>query len=293
MSSTVDGGGTGGPAKPDAGAAPEAGDGGSSLTGVAEDTKIGEGAVGVFGILIVAVIVLAAMVAVSYCLIALWPPSNTSTGVATDHLFGIRISLDRDQQLFVIVGLAGILGGLIHSVRSLYWYVGNRVLRRSWLLMYVSLPIVGGALAVVFYLILRGGLLTGEATAQVNFFGFAAVSALVGLFSVEAAEKLRQIFSTVLAPALTGKDRLAGGPRAVAEGFEPQAGHAGTTITIRGQNLSATSAVLFHGGSATATVVSDTEVQGQIPLSASTGQIRLVVGDRIVGVPGIFTVESG
>jgi hypothetical protein len=35
---------------------------------------------------------------------------------------------------------------------------------------------------VVFYVILRGGLITVTA-AQVSFFGFAAISALVGLFS--------------------------------------------------------------------------------------------------------------
>jgi hypothetical protein len=31
--------------------------------------------------------------------------------------------------------------------------------------MYVSLPFIGGALAVVFYIVLRGGLVAGQTTA--------------------------------------------------------------------------------------------------------------------------------
>lgn len=256
------------------------------------DSGIGRSPVGLAGIVITAGFVLVAVVVALYCLIAIWPPSSASLA-APGHLFGVRLSLDRDQQLFMIVALAGALGGLIHSLRSLYWYAGNRVLRRSWLLMYVALPFTSGALAVVFYLILRGGLLTGEATAaQVNFFGFAAVSALVGLFSSEAAEKLREIFSTVLAPAMSGKDRLPQGSDAIAEGFEPGAGPAGTIVTIRGRNLSGVSAVLFHGGGSPATVLSETELRCAVPLGASTGRIRLAAGDRIVSVPGIFRVEE-
>jgi hypothetical protein len=66
---------------------------------------------------------------------------------------------------------------------------------------------MGGGLAVLFYLILRGGLVTGAAS-QVNFFGFAAISALVGLFTPEAALKLKLIFGTLLAQAQPGEDSL-------------------------------------------------------------------------------------
>lgn len=255
------------------------------------DSGIGASPVGAAGIVIAAVIILAAAVLAVYCLIAVWP-SNANAATTLGHLFGARVTLGRDQQLFVIVVLAGVLGGLVHSARSLYWYAGNRLLRRSWLLMYACLPVVGGALAVVFYLILRGGLLTGAATAaQVNFFGFAAVSALVGLFSSEAAEKLKQIFSTVLAPALSGRDRLPEGSRAV-DGFEPGSAAVGSTVTIRGRNLSGTTEVLFPGAVAPAAFASATEVRCQVPSGASTGRIRLAVGDRIVSVPGVFRVED-
>jgi hypothetical protein len=135
-------------------------------------------------------------------------------------------------------------------------------------------------------------LLTGQATAtQVNFYGFAAISALVGLFSSETAENLRTVFSTVFAPALAGRDRLAGEVMAVALRVEPEAGTAGTTVTITGRSLSGTTDVLFRGASASATVVSDTEVTTQVPIGASTGRIRLVLGDKIVSMPDVFRVE--
>jgi hypothetical protein len=173
------------------------------------DTGIGERPVKPAGIAVLAFAILALMSFAVYCLIAVWPASPAITATAS-HVAGIRFMLDREQRLFVVVVVTGALGGLIHSARSLYEYVGDRKLLRSWLLMYLSLPFIGGGLAVLFYLILRGGLVTGTA-AQVNFFGFAAISALVGLFTPEAALKLKQIFSTLLAPTEPGRDSLGPG----------------------------------------------------------------------------------
>jgi hypothetical protein len=256
----------------------------------APDTGVGRSYVGPAGVAVVAAIVVGGMFLAVYALVAVWPTNGSSAAVVS-HVAGIRLLLDREQRLFVIVALSGALGGLVHSARSLYEYVGNRVLRRSWLLMYLSLPFIGGALAVVFYVILRGGLVTGTA-AQVNFFGFAAISALVGLFSPEAAEKLRQIFSTLLAPAPPGRDRLTPGTTAMAESVEPRSGTVGTTISIQGRDLSGTTAVLFQDARASATVVSDAEVTTVVPRGATTGRISLVVGELIVDVPGEFRVQG-
>jgi hypothetical protein len=170
------------------------------------DSGVGRHFVSPTGVVVLGSIILMAMLAGIYALVAVWPTSAVAT-TTSSRVAGVSLLLDREQRLFVVVAIAGALGGLIHSARSLYEYVGNRMLRRSWLLMYASLPFIGAALAVVFYVILRGGLITGTA-AQVNVFGFAAVAALVGLFSPEAAEKLKQIFSTLLAPVHEGRDRL-------------------------------------------------------------------------------------
>jgi hypothetical protein len=261
----------------------------SSTADEVPDSGVGRSYVGAMGVMVVAGIIVATMTLAVYGLVAVWPTSASAT-TTPSHVAGITLLLDREQRLFVIVALAGALGGLIHSARSLYEYVGNRVLRRSWLVMYLSLPFIGGALAVVFYVILRGGLITGTA-AEVNFFGFAAISALVGLFSPEAAEKLKQIFSTLLAPDPPGRDRLTPSTDSIVERFEPESGIAGTTITIRGRNLSRATAVIFRGARAAATVVSDAEVTCMVPRGAATGPICLVVGELIVNVPGEFRVD--
>src|SRR5262249_20265191 len=57
--------------------------------------------------------------------------------------FGWHLLLTPDQQFFLVVSLAGALGGLLHSLRSLSTYVGERYLFRSWLLYYLALPLVG------------------------------------------------------------------------------------------------------------------------------------------------------
>ena len=170
-------------------------------------TGVGIKAVKPAGIVLLALVILGLLAFAVYCLIAVWPVQPGVTGSTISYVAGIRLNLDQEHRLFVVVAVTGALGGLIHSARSLYAYVGDRALLRSWLLFYLSLPFIGAGLAVLFYLILRGGLITGSA-AQVNFFGFAAISALVGLFTPEAALKLQQIFTTLLAPTPAGRDHL-------------------------------------------------------------------------------------
>jgi hypothetical protein len=251
------------------------------------DSGVGRGYLGPVGVAVASALVTAALCFLIYVLIAVWPTSG-SVAPAPSRIAGITLMLNREQRLFVVVGFTGALGGLIHTARSLYEYAGNRVLRRSWLPMYIFLPFIGAALAVVFYVILRGGLFTGAAVA-VNFFGFAAISALVGLFSPEAAEKLKQLFSTLLAPAPRGRDSLSSGVPAVVR-LDPESGAVGTPVTITGRNLSETTVVIFGKAAAPGTVMSDEQVTALVPAGATTGPVRLLVGDQIATAPREFSV---
>ncbi len=79
--------------------------------------------------------------------------------------------------------------------------------------MYVSVPFVGSLLALLFYIVLRGGLLTTQASStEVNVYGFAAVSALVGLFSEQAADKLRTVFEALFTKPKEAADPLKEAP---------------------------------------------------------------------------------
>jgi hypothetical protein len=165
-------------------------------------------------ILLVAVFLLAC--ALLYVVWACWPTTRTpgtAGGALAEQqrmtVAGADASLSLDDALFVVVAGAGALGALIHTIRSLSWYLGNRSLRWSWVPFYVLLPMVGASTATVFYLVFRAGLFSpSTTTTQVNPFGFAAIAALVGLFSEQAMEKLREVFGSLLAPARAGTDHV-------------------------------------------------------------------------------------
>ncbi|MEU6260579.1 hypothetical protein [Streptomyces sp. NPDC047043] len=138
-------------------------------------------------------------------LVQAWPPPAGAKGGAL-HADRIRIlfwvpGLLRDTRLFLVVASAGGLGALIHVLRSVYEYVGDRKLRRSWITMYLLEPFVGAILALVVYCVLRGGLTTSMASSSdINPYGVTAVAALVGMFSRQTVDKLRAVFNTLLTP---------------------------------------------------------------------------------------------
>jgi hypothetical protein len=151
-----------------------------------------------------------------YSLWAFWPTSvqgqNTTGTLASSqeiYYFSWRLTLPTELLFFLIVAIAGILGGLIHTARSLTWYIGNRDLRWSWLPFNLLIPIIGALAATVFYLVLRAGLFSPSTSAQqASPFGFAAVAVLVGLFSEQALEKLKQVSSNFFAERPTGADHV-------------------------------------------------------------------------------------
>lgn len=121
--------------------------------------------------------------------------------------FGHEFEVWDEVRLLWIVILAGALGSLIHAMRSVYWYVGNRNLVRSWLAKYIVMPFTGSALSVMFYFVIRGGFFSPQSDfSQTSPFGFAALSAMVGLFSEQAVLKLKQVAETILSKPETGAD---------------------------------------------------------------------------------------
>lgn len=153
---------------------------------------------------------------------------------------GCWISLN--TALFLIAILSGALGSLLHSLRSLYWYAGNRRLVWSWAVMYMLLPFSGAVLATIFYIVIRAGFLPssgGTQTIPNTPYGFAALGALVGLFSEEAVLKLKQVAETVFARTPAGKDHAAVAPKVAS--ISPNSGPStgGTAVTIAGTDFAA------------------------------------------------------
>jgi hypothetical protein len=184
-------------------------------------------------------------------LINLWPAvegiGRNSNQVPAISVFGTPwyIRLSQDSALLALVVLASALGGFVHSATSFATYVGNEALNRSWLWWYVLRTLIGVSLAILFYFAVRGGLLSAQApSSTVNPYGVGALAAMVGLFSKQATDKLREIFETMFRTASgygddERKDK-AGNPRPRIIGVEPArvpAGSAAVTLAIQGQGF--------------------------------------------------------
>jgi hypothetical protein len=88
------------------------------------------------------------------------------------------------------------LGGSTYGLASLTIWIANNKYEKSWTLWYISRPIVGGALALIFYFLLRAGLVGGFPI-NVGDFGFAAISIIIGLLATTAMKKLRDVFDVL------------------------------------------------------------------------------------------------
>jgi hypothetical protein len=104
------------------------------------------------------------------------------------------------RNLLVTIFAAGV-GSMITTILG---YLKHASERRDFMLSFVpwyfARPLIGILLGVVFYFVLKGGLLVtvGTATASnINVYGLGALAALVGLFSKNAVEKLRDVFGTL------------------------------------------------------------------------------------------------
>jgi hypothetical protein len=146
--------------------------------------------------------------------------------------FGFEWKPSADAALLALVVLSSGVGSYVHAAVSFTDYVGNRGLTVSWIWWYVLRLFVGSSLAVIFYFAIRGGFFsTGGDAAQINPYGIAAISGLVGLFSKQATDKLREIFDTAFRVEQGGDvdrgDSLNTTPGAEAGGAAP-----GTTIMV-------------------------------------------------------------
>jgi hypothetical protein len=98
----------------------------------------------------------------------------------------------------------GALGAFLHMATSFTDFLGNQQLAYSWIPWYIIRPFIGSSLAIIFYLLIRGGLITAQASSgaassvpPLNPYGIMAVACLAGLFSKQAIDKLREVFETL------------------------------------------------------------------------------------------------
>jgi hypothetical protein len=143
--------------------------------------------------------------------------------------------------------------------------------------MYIVVPIVASMMAVVFYLVLRGGLFSSSTTvADTSPFGFAGIAALVGMFIQQSAEKLKEVFNTILTTPPHGGDTVKTTPPAITT-VTAKAGNA--EITIDGDHFT-TAAKVFNGAAELpVTKRSDKQLTATVPLLKQGDKLSITVKD--------------
>lgn len=146
-------------------------------------------------------------VIVLYVLVSIWPASvSTEANQTITHwptnetvaVFARSFTLSGEVTILLIVMLMGALGALVYTSTALAPRVANREFDSKWTLWYLVHPPLGSSMAVIFYVLLRGGLVNlSVSTGGLNLYGVAAISGMVGLSSKEAAQKLKDLFATL------------------------------------------------------------------------------------------------
>lgn len=129
---------------------------------------------------------------------------------ASWKVWGVEHSITLELRLILLVLTVGGFAACITGMKSFADYVGEDRLSSKWYWFYYAEPFVGAGMAFVFYLVMRGGLMTGTNAdiKAVNPFGFTAIAALVGMFSDAAFRKLNEVFDILFQARDTRSDKL-------------------------------------------------------------------------------------
>lgn len=124
---------------------------------------------------------------------------TTPKSVGRWHWANRILGPDPDIRLLLIVMIGGGIGSLIYGATAFSVKVANRQFGASWLWWYALRVPTGMALALLLYLVIRGGLFAGsvvgdQAANAINPYGIVAMAALTGMFAEQASDKLKEIF---------------------------------------------------------------------------------------------------
>ncbi len=135
-----------------------------------------------------------------YAVVAVWPlecGAGAQKALCPAAFLGYTLPANLEVRLIVLVVVAGAIGSFIHAATSFATYVGNRAFVRSWGWWYVLRTPIGSAVALLVYFVFRGGLVNGENADALSIPGVVAIAGLAGMFSKQAADKLREVFDNL------------------------------------------------------------------------------------------------
>jgi hypothetical protein len=107
--------------------------------------------------------------------------------------------LSAQVRYLVLVISGGALGSALHDLSSFMNVIANRSFPKNWLWSYLFRILLAVPLALAFYVLIRGGILTPEAGTNVlNPYGILIASVLVGTFAAPIIDKLLAVEQTLL-----------------------------------------------------------------------------------------------
>jgi hypothetical protein len=80
-----------------------------------------------------------------------------------EQILWSKIKFSSEQKIILLVAIAGALGAFIHIATSFTDFIGSQKFEPSWIPWYFMRPFIGAALALSFYFLLRGGLISVNA----------------------------------------------------------------------------------------------------------------------------------
>jgi hypothetical protein len=135
--------------------------------------------------------------------------AQNNTSESTPELHKDHRPIHLNTILLILVAIMGFLGNMIHVASSFTSYIGNGTFEPRWILWYFVKPFTAAGLAVIVYFVIRAGFLgAGADPASINLYGILAMSALAGLFTDNAALKLKEVFDVIFKPKDERSDRL-------------------------------------------------------------------------------------
>lgn len=143
----------------------------------------------------------------AYSLVSIWPANSTelaaNTTTVTLRGTGIHFSLGSETLLMLVMIIVGAIGASVFSLWAIAHHLGaQKDFHPSWFAWYIFRPFVGAGLALIFYFLVRGGVLTlGASLQNLNLIVVAGLSGLVGMFSEQALHKLHDLADTMFGPA--------------------------------------------------------------------------------------------
>ena len=170
---------------------------------------------------------------------------------------------------------------LVLLLTSLSAYIGQKTFVASWTSWYYLRPFIGALIALLFYLVIRGGFYQGTVDTN-DLYVIVALAGLAGMFSRKVTTKLSDITDALFGKETTTDTLIRLVPSPVITDIGPQpvaAGANNVTLTVTGKNFVKESEIQTDGkGQTTTTFVSAT-------------QLTVLLPDSDVAMPGILAMK--